>query len=271
LFLHTLRGDDNSKESFFPIDRSIAVGETVILSPSGGRSSSTTAFPFMDFTTDGKVFLLAIGWSGKWKCRIERNKNTVHITVGLAHANFFLYPNESIDLPSVFLLEGNEEESAAAVRRRFRRILLKDMNPLPKDKKLPISIQPFDRYYHSSFSDLWRTEEGQLKTLEGANKIGGIDTYWLDAAWFADGFPNGVGNYTFHEGFSNGLKFLSEAVRRSEKELIVWIEPERVCAGTDVFNLHPEYLLACSTDEKNYLYYFILYAYVGALLLRTKS
>ena len=254
LLLHTLRGDDNSKESFLPVDRSIAIGETVILTPSGGRSSSTTAFPFMDFTADGKTILLAIGWSGKWKCRIERNENVVHITVGLAHANFFLYPNESIELPSVFLLEGNEGESAASVRRRFRRILLRNMNPLPKNKKLPVAIQPFDRYYRSEKSDLWRTEEGQLKTLAGANKISGIDTYWLDAAWFADGFPNGVGNYTFHDGFPNGLRFLSEAVGQSEKELIVWMEPERVCAETDVFYIHPEYLLACSTDEKNYLY-----------------
>ncbi|MBE6665511.1 MAG: hypothetical protein E7603_04705 [Ruminococcaceae bacterium] len=254
LFLHTLRGDDNSKESFLPIERNIAIGETAVLTPSGGRSSSTTAFPFMDLTADGKTFLLAIGWTGKWKCRIERSENTVHITVGLAHANFFLYPNESVDLPSVFLLEGKEGETAASVRRRFRRILLKDMNPLPKNKKLPVSIQPFDRYYRGEFSDIWRTEDGQLKTLEGANKIGGIDTYWLDAAWFLDGFPNGVGNYTFHEGFPNGLKFLSDAVCRSEKELIVWFEPERVCAGTDVFHLHPEYLLARGTDEKNYLY-----------------
>ncbi len=254
LLLHTLRGDDNSKESFLPIDRPILMGERVVLTPSGGRSSSTTAFPFMDFTIDGKVLLLAIGWTGKWKCTAERNETEVHITVGLSHADFFLYPDEFVDLPSVLILEGHEAESAASVRRRFRRILLKEMNPLPKGKKLPIAIQPFDRYYSNELSHIWRTEEGQIKTLEGADKIGGIDTYWLDAAWFADGFPNGVGNYTFHEGFPNGLKFLSDAVCRSGKELIVWFEPERVSAESDIFCLHPEFLLACSTDEKNYLY-----------------
>ncbi|MBQ3489409.1 MAG: alpha-galactosidase [Clostridia bacterium] len=254
LLLHTLRGDDNSKESFFPVDKRVSVGENIVLTPSGGRSSSTTAFPFIDFTIDGKVVLLAIGWSGKWKCTVNRDETTVHITVGLAHAAFFLYPEESVELPSIFLLEGVEGEPASSVRRRFRRILLKDMNPLPNRKKLPIAIQPFDRYYHSELSDFWRTEEGQLKTLEGANKIGGMDTYWLDAAWFANGFPSGVGNYTFHEGFPNGLKFLSEAVSQSKKELVVWFEPERVHEESDVFNLHPEFLLACSADEKNYLY-----------------
>ena len=254
LLLHTLRGDDNSKESFLPIDKTISIGESVVLSPSGGRSSSTTAFPFMDFTIDGTTFLLAIGWSGKWKCSIERRENAVHITVGLAHANFFLYPNESVTLPSVCVLEGKDGENAVSVRQRFRQILLKDMNPLPKGKKLPIAIQPFYRYYHSKLSDFWNTEKGQLKTLEMANKIKGIDTYRLDASWFADGIPHGVGNYTFHDEFPNGLKFLSDAVCQSEKELIVWIEPERVCSESDIFNLHPEFLLACSTDEKNYLY-----------------
>ena len=254
LLFHTLHGDDNSKESFMPVDKSIAIGESVVLTPSGGRSSSTTAFPFMDFTIDGKVLLLAIGWSGKWKCIIARNEESVHITVGLAYADFFLYPNESVELPSVFLLEGKEEESAPDVRRRFRKLLLTDMNPLPKGKKLPVAIHPFDRYHQGDFSETWKTEEGQLNALAVANKIGGIDTYWLDAIWFAQGLPHGVGNYTFHEGFPDGLKFLSDAVLESEKELLVWFEPEKICSESDVFNLHPEFLLVCETDEKHYLY-----------------
>ena len=237
LLFHTLKGDDNSKDSFMPVDKSISIGEKIILTPSGGRSSSTTAFPFMDFTIDGKVLLLAIGWTGKWKCVIERNENAVHITIGLAYADFFLYPNESVELPSVFLLEGKEGESADSVRRRCRKILLTDMNPLEKGKKLPVSIDPFGHFHQDGFFKIQKSEE----SLSGLNQIGGIDAYCLDVDLFS-------------ACFSNELKFLSDATQRPEKELLIGFEPEKICAESDVFDLHPEFLLACETDEKNYLY-----------------
>ncbi|MBO5218300.1 MAG: hypothetical protein J6C52_02645, partial [Clostridia bacterium] len=37
--LHTLRGDNCSKDSCLPIDRELAVGETFTMKPTGGRSS----------------------------------------------------------------------------------------------------------------------------------------------------------------------------------------------------------------------------------------
>ena len=49
-FLHTLRGDDCTKNSFLPIDKEITVGEEIVFIPTGGRPSNATAFPYFDIT-----------------------------------------------------------------------------------------------------------------------------------------------------------------------------------------------------------------------------
>jgi len=251
---HSIRGDDCSDKSFLPIDRSLFVGEALTLAPTGGRSSDDTAFPFFDLCIDGKPYLIAVGWAGQWKCVIERDENTVHITVGLENADFYIKPGETLMLPSVCLTEGVHGEDSAAVRRRFRRMLMTDMSPLPRDMThTPISIQPFDLYFYRN--PYWATEEGQLKTLEGAKKVGNFDTFWIDAAWFKDGFPNGVGNYSFHNGFPNGFRRISDAVHREGMKFMVWFEPERIHIGSDVYKEHPEFLLSSKGNADNHLFY----------------
>jgi alpha-galactosidase len=253
LHLHTLWGDDCSKNSFMPVDIDIEAGEKVVLAPEGGRSSNTTAFPFFDLTFDGKAMLFAIGWSGQWKCVIERGENCFSVKIGLEHADFYLKPHERVILPSVFFFEGDD---AAALRRRFRAIMLDEFNPVGnrggRNAILPISIQSFDRYFLKTPE--WSSTAGQMRVLDGAVKCGYINTLWLDAAWFKDGFPNGVGNFSFANGFPEGLKVISDAVHANGLKFMVWFEPERVVRGSEVYNAHPEFLLSVKGEENTYLY-----------------
>lgn len=253
LILHTLRGDDCSQNSFMPVDIDIKAGEKVVLAPSGGRSSNTTAFPFFDLTFDGKTMLIAVGWTGQWKCTIERDGACFNIKVGLEHADFYLLPNERVILPSVFVIEGAD---AAELRRKFRSIILDDFNPIAnrggRNTILPISIQSFDRYFVSALE--WSSTPGQLRVLDGAVKCGYFNTLWLDAAWFKDRFPNGVGNFSFHEGFPNGLKEISDAVHAAGMKFMVWFEPERIVRGSEVYREHPEFLLSVKGNEHTFLY-----------------
>lgn len=53
----------------------------------------------------------------------------------------------------------------------------------------------------------------QLKEVDDAAAVGGFDTYWLNAAWFREGFPNNVSNYNFNTGFPNGLRAISNRAR----------------------------------------------------------
>lgn len=70
-----------------------------------------------------------------------------------------------------------------------------------------------------------------------------LDTVWLDAAWFAGGFPNGVRNYTFRKGVPNGLRPVSDEVRCLGMKFLLWFEPERVRIGTQMEREYPEWII----------------------------
>lgn len=244
--LCSLHGDDCTERVFFPEETDISIGQCVTLEPCGGRSSSTTAFPFFDLTIDGRSYFFAVGWTGQWICRIVRTEKHVEIKIGNKYASFYIKPNESFDLCSVCIVEGDD---AHAVRRRFKTILRDEITLMKYCPSLPFAVQPFDRYFYGKHPG-WDTEEGQLKTLAAAKKISGIDTLWLDAAWFKTGFPRGVGNITYADGFPNGLGRVADAVHSENMRFVMWFEPERVAKDTDIFRENPEFLLKSESSQR---------------------
>jgi alpha-galactosidase len=105
---------------------------------------------------------------------------------------------------------------------------------------MPLACQCFDRY--SWTRPAWATEAGQVAAAKATREIG-CDTHWLDAAWFANGFPSGVGNWFCRpKEFPHGLKPVSDACHRLGLKFIVWFEPERVAAGSLIAREHPEFV-----------------------------
>lgn len=249
--LHTLRGDNCSRDSFMPVEKTFAVGDTHVMAPTGGRPSNTSAFPFFDLTVDGRAYYFAVGWSGQWMCEIVRTEAAVTIRIGMQTADFYLKPGERVSLPSVFM---TEDDSAAAVRRRAKQLFFRYFNALDGTVgTLPLSIQPFDRYYYGRCPE-WPTEHGQLVSLDHAVQCEYLDTFWFDAGWFNLGFDKGVGNYSFAPGFPNGLKPIADAVHKAGMRYMIWFEPERVHAGTDVYEQHRDFLLSANGNEEWFLY-----------------
>ena len=266
VYIHSVKGDNFTKKSYEFNDATLEAGDSFLMIPSDGRSSDTAAFPFFDVTIDGKTYVFGIGWTGMWKCEIMRTSDSVNITVGLANADFYILPGESLNLPSVCIVEGNEGECSGDVRRRFRRVMLEHFNGMPKGyKQLPKAVSSFDCYFdwgnpwnNGAKWDEWLSYEGQIKCAQRQGKIRGMDTYWLDAAWFRNGFRTGVGNFSFEPAFDKGLKPLSDEVHKSGLRMLLWFEPERVYKDTDVYNAHPEYMLPCSTAENKNIFLYNL-------------
>lgn len=241
--VHTLRGEDCTPSGFLPVDKTLIEGDELAFEPNGGRSSSTTAFPFFDITFGGRTLLFVVGWTGQWRVALGIKNGALSVRIGIRYADFFLYPGESLLLPSVLMLEAPTPEQA---RTSVRRALFQ---MAPKLDSLPVAISPFDRYFYGQRPS-WLTEEGQLEVLEAAKKCGGFDTFWLDAAWFEKGFPTGVGNYRCSAGFPRGLSPVAKEVHKAGMKFVLWFEPERVYRGTDIYRDNQSFLLSSEISAR---------------------
>jgi alpha-galactosidase len=239
--LHRLTGDLCSEQSFLPTETVLELDKPVSFAPVGGRPSNH-AFPFFNVQYEQEGVLVGIGWSGQWAAGLRRAVNgPTRLWAGMEQMRLSLLPGERIRTPRVLVMPWHGDRLTA--HARFRRLLLFEYVPRHKGKPvaLPVALQCFDRY--SWTRPDWATETGQLHAVQAAANLG-FDTHWLDAAWFVGGFPNGVGNWVCKPTeFPSGLQPISEACHARGMKFMVWFEPERVAAGTQLAREHPEFVL----------------------------
>jgi alpha-galactosidase len=148
-------------------------------------------------------------------------------------------PGEAIRTPRILLMAWQGDLLAA--HNRFRRLIL--YHYTPKEQSHPLAVpafwQGYDRYHGNPE---WSSEAGQCHAAVLAAKTG-CDFLWLDADWFPGNFPNGVGNWSCKpKEFPHGLKPVSDECHRLGLKFIVWFEPERVAAGSQIAREHPEFV-----------------------------
>jgi alpha-galactosidase len=237
--LHRLAGDDCSGRSFLPIENSLPAPGRIAIAPSGGRPSSG-AFPFFNLQHGGRGLFVAIGWSGQWAASFDRQPGgATRVCGGMERTHLVLHPGEAIRSPRVLLMTWRGDRVAA--HNRFRRLMLFHyvLQQHGRPLAVPICWQNFDRY--NARRD-WACEAGQIESARLAAKTK-CDFLWLDAAWFVGHFPNGVGNWIAKpDEFPRGLRPISDECHRLGLKFIVWFEPERVVAGTQIAREHAEFV-----------------------------
>lgn len=236
-----INGDSCTGESYLPFENNVNCGDTISKKPYGGKSSHYE-FPFFDICGHNDGLICGIGWSGTWFYEIIREKDCLILKAGLPDMHFYMEPLEALRLPRILLMvfEGQKVEA----HNRFRRLMKNYFSPkirFQKEMKMPIALQNMDRYFYCLPE--WNTEAGQMKIIDFSEKCGYCDTFWLDAAWFAGGFPRGVGNYVFRQGFPEGLTNISHYAHEKGLRTMIWFEPERVFYNTQIEREHPEFLL----------------------------
>jgi len=238
--LHQLAGDVCGEGSFLPFETVVEPGKRLGIAPEGGRSSNG-AFPFFNVQYREEGLLTAIGWSGEWRAAFERSQTgPTTLRAGCEKTALRLHPGERIRTPRILVLPWKGDRLAA--HNRFRRLLLFEYVPHLNGRAvaMPVALQCFDRYVGTRAG--WGTEREQLRAAQAAAELG-CDTHWLDAAWFEGGFPHGVGNwYCPADRFPRGLKPLSEACHKLGLKFLVWFEPERVGANSEIARDYPEFV-----------------------------
>lgn len=239
--VHQLAGDACGEQSFLPFTSNVDPGKSLRMEPTGGRPSSISAVPFFNVQYHDAGAIVAVGWTGQWAAQIDRAGNGPgRLRAGMAETHLILHPGERIRTPRIVIMPWRGDREAA--HNRFRRLLLFHYVPQENSRpvRLPVALQCFDRYSWSVPE--WATEAGQLEAVAAAAELG-CDHHWLDAAWFPGGFPNGVGNWSAKPvEFPRGLGPVGEACHAKGLKFVVWFEPERVAAGSEIAREHPEFV-----------------------------
>ncbi len=255
--LHRAEGSSRTRMDFAPIDNPMPPKSRIRLAPVGGRSSNTTAFPFFNIEAPGEGIMVAIGWSGQWAAELLRDGDTaLTVRSGMELTHLLLHPDEQIRTPRILLLfwQGDDRMRGHNMLRRF--ILLhhtpqKDGEPVVAPLTCTGSPRLFDRSNKGTeHNDA--TEYNQIAFAERYHQLGlEAEYWWLDAGWFEGYWPNGVGNWFVRkDGFPNGLRPLSNALKKMGVGFLLWFEPERVYEGTWLDREHPDWILRATTTAR---------------------
>jgi len=241
--LDQINGDDASTNSYVPSERGLSPGQSVSLSPVGGRPSNGT-FPIFDLQEGARGFFTAIGWTGQWAAALQRNDaGSTRLKAGMELTHLSLHPGESIRSPRILLLPWSGDRLEA--HNQFRRLLL--AHYLPKLGGQPVQFafaaQTFMEFAQRGARPYWATEAGQIAAAKIDRDIG-CNTLWLDAGWFQGNFSPGVGNwFPKPKEFPNGLRPVGEACEKLGLKFLLWYEPERVHENTRIAREHPDFIL----------------------------
>ena len=246
--INTLTGDDCSENSWLPVKHRLSPGDKRVFSPYGGRPSNG-AFPFWnvqyhDVSDDApsEGTFIALGWTGQWRAEFTQAEDRkTRISAGMELISTILHPGEKFRSPRVLIMPWKTDRLSAQVL--FRRLMMfeyapKMLNGLPQE--FSISGECFNRCFRQFPG--WETFDGQVFCAQQVADAG-CTYYWVDAGWFPEAFPNGVGNWIPDKAlFPEGLGPLGDAIHEMGMKFILWFEPERVAPGTILAEEFPQYV-----------------------------
>lgn len=261
LILHYANGSSASRGDFHPRKQVLACGEPIEFSPKNGRSSDH-AFPFFNIeSTTRQGALLAVGWTGTWYARFEKNENNgLSLHAGMKRLDSYLHANESIRTPSICLLFWKGEDRMTG-HNTFRQFMINHQAPKINGKPAVYPVSTSFNYGDPAPCNEYTclTTNYALAMINRYKQFKLVpEVFWLDAGWYKHAnevennknWANTVGNWEVdQERFPGGLKPISDAVHEAGAKFMVWFEPERVIKESEWGREHKEWMLdAKGTD-----------------------
>lgn len=202
-----------------------------------GRSSNKD-LPLLISVADSlnAGFFCGLEWSATWSITVTARNDTLVLSAAPRTHALVLAPGESLQLPPAHLgfFAGDFDDGTNALRRHIYK------HVCPRYQSKPTLPQvSYDHWFglqNLNSIDLMKEQAVRAAEL-------GCELFVHDAAWFAGGFPNGVGNWDVvdHEKFPDGLEPLADYVRSLGMAFGLWFEIERAAPGTSAVEKHPEF------------------------------
>ena len=217
-----------------------------------GRSSNLH-LPFLlsmlSVDPDSAGLFCGLEWSGQWYIQFDRlDARTSCLRAGIKCQGIILEPGETLRLPDVHIgfFSGGPDGGSNALRRYLYRQVCAKHHGRPMLPRLS-----YDHWFNIGN----RFDEALLKREAKRASELGVETFVVDAAWFAGDFPFGVGNWGRLDAVKlpHGLEPVAEYVRELGMDFGLWFEPERAMQDSDLYLEHPEWFLKVPeswTEEK---------------------
>jgi alpha-galactosidase len=246
--LHRLVGSPCRVDDWMPLEDAITPDKPIEFATVGGRSSSG-ASPFFTLQWPGGGVVTAIGWTGQWIAKVERDINGLRLSAGMQSMHLKLHPGESVRSPRIMQVFWQGDDLFRGYNL-FRQTMLAHV--VPRRDGSPV-VPPIAHMSTSFYELNDSTEANTLSHIEPLHGLG-FEVLWLDAYWTRGGFPAGMGNYGFplsiaeSPAYPRGIKPISEAARKEGMKFLLWFEPERVAPGTYIAKEHPQWVISPSGD-----------------------
>lgn len=236
----------------------IYVGDTKEYTTDTGRSSDTRA-PFFNIHKNGKGIIFAIGWTGKWRCILTRNADSIRIRTKVDDTEFRLYAGESVRTSSIVIMP--YEATVTDSQNKWRRLVKEEFSLVGKkgrETHAPLCASIWGGMRSSSVID-------RINMIKQNNLP--FEYIWMDAGWYGEDtkptpdefegdWPHHTGDWRVSKYIHpNSLEDVSKAIHDAGMKYVLWFEPERVrnADNIPIIKEHPEYLLKSDGDRWNLL------------------
>ncbi len=236
------------------IKRELVHGIQSISSTRGASSANHN--PFMALkrpeTTEhsGEAYGFSLVYSGNFLGQVEVNHyHLARVTLGINPMLFEwkLSPKETFQTPEAILVYS--DLGLNGMSQTFHHLFLNHLIPKPWHKELsPVLLNSWEAAYYDFNED---------KLFELASKAStlGMDLFVLDDGWFKNRNSDhqALGDWIVDKKkLPNGLGVLSDKINQLGMKFGLWIEPEMVNEKSDLYKLHPEWVIQTPERSKSY-------------------
>ena len=227
----------------------------VTLDTDEGRSSAAWLPFFQIELADDRRIDFAVGWSGAWQSRIQFiSEDTFEVTAGLRKTHFRLLPGECIRQPSSAVHFAVAPESEC--RNEFRRFLID--HRLPRDSRGELLLPPTSMMFSGTLPNTMLLD--YLRIVE-THKLP-LEVFWVDAGWYGpdrevplelhlSDWGWTVGDWRVNQvPHPGGLRPVTDALHRTGRRFLLWVETERADKNTAIVREHPEYFISAGDNNR---------------------
>ncbi len=227
------------KEDFRPLSQALPPDSKRRFTATNGRSSWGDSLPFFNVEfSQNRGVIASIGWTGQWQADFNRDAKSLNLRAGMELTHLKLYSGEEIRSPKIMLLfwQGHRYYG----QNLLRRMILAHYHPQKDGQPLAMPFAASAAaLYHEAFK---ATEQNQLDYAKQFAPLG-VEYLWMDVGWFEQSAPNSHLAPPDPKRFPNGLKPLSEELRKLNMGLLAWFAPEFQGGGSWMEKAFPEMFL----------------------------